>query len=68
MTLLEICSKCGGEFRAYENGDGTAYGTCYNCGKSHFISLVPDEEIAREKELLANHHRGAQPVIRRGPQ
>ena len=57
MTLLLVCSKCGGEFRAYENGDGTAYGRCYNCGTTHSIGLSKNEK--RDAELLANHLRGS---------
>lgn len=57
MTRLEICSKCGGEFHAYENGDGTAFGRCYNCGTTHSFGLSASEK--RDAELLANHLRGS---------
>ena len=58
MTRLEVCSKCGGEFRAYENGDGTAYGRCYNCGTSHYFGPLSEQD-RRDAELLANHLRGS---------
>lgn len=57
MTLLLTCDRCGGEFHAYENGDGTATGRCYNCGTTHSFGLTPSEK--RDAELLANHLRGS---------
>lgn len=57
MTLLLTCASCGGEFHAYENGDGTATGRCYNCGVTHTYGMSDSEK--RDAELLANHLRGS---------
>lgn len=43
MTSIATCSGCGGEFRIYENGDGTSYGRCYNCGRSYTFGPAPKE-------------------------
>ena len=50
MTLLVVCSKCGGE------------GRCYNCGTTHCFGFV---DMKREQELLENHLRGAGQCRRR---
>ena len=57
MTLLLTCDRCGGEFHAYENGDGTATGRCYSCGTTHTYGMSDSEK--RDAELLANHLRGS---------
>jgi DNA-directed RNA polymerase subunit RPC12/RpoP len=57
MTLLLVCSRCGGEYHAYENGDGTATGRCYHCGTTHTYGLSDSDK--REAELLENHRRGS---------
>lgn len=62
MTLLAVCSRCGGEFHAYENGDGTAMGRCYNCGTTHCFGFV---DMKKERELEENHLRGARACSRR---
>ena len=45
----EICANCGGEVTVYIEGDGSAYGTCHNCGTilnfgpRRIPSRIPDE-------------------------
>lgn len=56
-TLLLVCTKCGGEYHAYDNGDGTATGRCHNCGRTHTFGLSDSDR--RDAELLANHLRGS---------
>ncbi len=55
MTSICVCPRCGGEYRSYENGDGSEYGTCYNCGISYTFSR---KDADRERELRENHLRG----------
>ena len=57
MTLLLVCPKCGGEFHAYDNGNGIATGRCHNCGTTHTYGLTASDK--RDAELLANHLRGS---------
>lgn len=56
MTALRECPHCGGQYHSYENGDGTEYGRCPNCGAGIGRGWSDAAEDAR---LLANHLRGS---------
>ena len=32
---ISVCNGCGGEYRLFVEGDGSAYGKCPQCGKIH---------------------------------
>ena len=41
----ETCPHCQGEVKVYVDGDGTASGTCYNCG--HTMTFLPRKHRPR---------------------